>query len=82
MLQSERVQALTLKYPGRHISGLQVLQWFDYNHLPMGLARRISEQMSQVAASMFEGLPDGPELTTGLRKLLEAKDCLVRSALP
>jgi hypothetical protein len=26
-------------------------------------------------------LPDGPELTVGLRKLLEAKDCLVRAAL-
>jgi hypothetical protein len=24
---------------------------------------------------------DGPELTTGLRKLLEAKDCFVRQAL-
>jgi hypothetical protein len=25
---------------------------------------------------------DGPELTVGLRKLLEAKDCMVRAALP
>jgi hypothetical protein len=25
---------------------------------------------------------DGPELTAGLRKLLEAKDCIVRAALP
>ena len=24
---------------------------------------------------------DGPELTAGLRKLLEAKDCFVRAAL-
>lgn len=24
---------------------------------------------------------DGPELTAGLRKLLEAKDCLVRAAI-
>lgn len=30
-----------------------------------------------------DNLPDGPELsTTGLRKLLKAKDCFVRAALP
>ena len=34
-----------------------------------------------VAALMITSLPDGPELTTGLRKLLEAKDCFVRAAL-
>ncbi|AGU91982.1 hypothetical protein ADAWI_69 [Mycobacterium phage Adawi] len=30
---------------------------------------------------MLELLGDGPELTAGLRKLLEAKDCFVRQAL-
>ncbi|PRY56421.1 hypothetical protein B0I28_10970 [Glycomyces artemisiae] len=30
---------------------------------------------------MIAALPDGPELTAGLRKLLEAKDCFVRAAL-
>jgi hypothetical protein len=30
---------------------------------------------------MISELPDGPELTAGLRKLLEAKDCFVRQAL-
>lgn len=30
---------------------------------------------------MDELLPDGPEKTAGLRKLLEAKDCFVRAAL-
>jgi len=30
---------------------------------------------------MIRVLPDGPELTSGLRKLLEAKDCFVRAAL-
>lgn len=29
---------------------------------------------------MIRELPDGPELTAGLRKLLEAKDCFVRQA--
>jgi hypothetical protein len=28
---------------------------------------------------MVAALPDGPELTTGLRKLVEVKDCFVRA---
>jgi hypothetical protein len=35
-----------------------------------------------LAEAMIVELPDGPELTAGLRKLLEAKDCFVRAALP
>lgn len=31
---------------------------------------------------MINALPDGTELAVGLRKLLEAKDCFVRAALP
>jgi hypothetical protein len=34
-----------------------------------------------LASLMIVELPDGPELTTGLRKLLEAKDCFVRAAI-
>ena len=36
---------------------------------------------AQTAEGMIEELPDGPELTVGLRKLLEAKDCFVRAAI-
>lgn len=42
----------------------------------------MSKPISELAHKMAEDLPGGPELTTGLRKLLEAKDCLVRAALP
>jgi hypothetical protein len=34
-----------------------------------------------LAMTMIMTIADGPELTTGLRKLLEAKDCFVRAAL-
>lgn len=37
-----------------------------------------NDQLAYLAAS---SLPKGPELTAGLRKLLEAKDCFVRAAL-
>jgi len=42
----------------------------------------ISMYSYHLAEAMIRELPDGPELTTGLRKLLEAKDCFVRAALP
>lgn len=54
---------------------------FASEHLPPHLAE-ISAQFRDVAESMLEHLPtDGQELTTGLRKLLEAKDCFVRHAV-
>lgn len=37
--------------------------------------------VSTLAEFAVHNLKDGPELTTGLRKLLEAKDCLVRQAV-
>ena len=43
--------------------------------------RRIAERVEGLAADLIDDIPDGPELTAGLRKLLEAKDCLVRAAL-
>jgi hypothetical protein len=64
----------------RHPSTLALLRWFEYDHLPPHL-QQISRPVSDLAASMVDQLPDGPELSTGLRKLLEAKDCLVRSAI-
>lgn len=65
---------------GRHPGVVQIAQYFDYDHLPEHL-RGVSERCASLAAQMIGGLPDGPELTTGLRKLLEAKDCFVRAAL-
>jgi hypothetical protein len=42
----------------------------------------VSKPCGGLAEEMIRVLPDGPELTAGLRKLLEAKDCFVRAALP
>lgn len=46
-----------------------------------GTLREVSRQLADVAAWMTGALGEGPELTTGLRKLLEAKDCFVRQAV-
>lgn len=66
---------------GRHPSTQHVARFFDYDHLN-GPARARSEECHDLAEQMINELDDGPELTTGLRKLLEAKDCFVRATLP
>lgn len=64
----------------RHPATRHLMRYFAAGHLPPDL-REVSEQIGTVATAMVECLPDGPELTVGLRKLVEAKDCLVRAAL-
>lgn len=66
---------------GRHPGTVAVARYFAYDHLPEGALRNTSAHCYRLAEFMVETLPDGPELTAGLRKLLEAKDCFVRSAL-
>jgi hypothetical protein len=58
----------------------RILSFFEYKHLPSNLAP-ISGACGDLARLMDEKLPDGPEKTAGLRKLLEAKDCFVRAAI-
>lgn len=57
-----------------------ILKYFDYEHLPTHL-QKVSQPIGDLARRMDEELPDSPEKSAGLRKLLEAKDCLVRAAL-
>jgi|TARA_B100000902_G_C27315541_1_gene921080 hypothetical protein len=56
------------------------MKYFDYEHLPEKL-QKVSKPIGDVARQMNDTLPDSAEKTAGLRKLLEAKDCLVRAAL-
>lgn len=56
-----------------------VLRYFDHTHLPPALAA-VSAPFGELARAMAAQLPPGPEVTAGLRKLLEAKDCAVRAA--
>lgn len=62
----------------RHPSTQHFAPLFAYGHLPEHL-QAISASCHNLAVSMILDLPDGPELTAGLRKLLEAKDCFVRA---
>ncbi len=56
------------------------MKFFNYEHLPEHL-QRVSKPIGDLARQMNESLPDNEEREVGLRKLLEAKDALVRSAL-
>lgn len=42
---------------------------------------RIACKFNELAMAMLETVDDDPELAAGLRKLLEAKDCMVRASL-
>lgn len=57
-----------------------IMQYFKYEHLPANL-KAVSQSICELAKEMDKSLPHGPEKTTGLRKLLEAKDCFVRHAV-
>jgi len=57
-----------------------ILKFFDYAHLPAHL-QEISKPIGELAIQMHQKLPNSPEVSAGLRKLLEAKDCFVRAAL-
>jgi hypothetical protein len=60
-----------------------IMRYFSYQHLPPDSnARRVSRYLCELAEDMDRDLPDGPEKSAGLRKLLEAKDCFVRATLP
>ena len=57
-----------------------IMKYFKYDHLPEHL-QEVSKPIGDLAKEMDDTLPDGPEKSAGLRKLLEAKDCLVRAKL-
>jgi hypothetical protein len=44
--------------------------------------KEVSKPFAEMAHNLDSNLPDGAEKSAGLRKLLEAKDCFVRAALP
>jgi hypothetical protein len=70
-----------LKIDPNILHEVPILRFFGYAHLPPDLIE-VSRAFAQLALLMVETLPRSGEHTAGLRKLLEAKDCFVRAALP
>ena len=55
-------------------------QFFSYEHLPPHL-QAVSKPFCDLAHSIVTTYPANSERTAGLRKLLEAKDCIVRATI-
>lgn len=56
-----------------------ILRFFSYDHLEPHL-QEVSRPFAMLAWEMAQLLAPHPEVSAGLRKLLEAKDCCVRMA--
>lgn len=59
---------------------VEILQFFDYGHLPPNL-QNISKEFFTLAYMIAGTIQDNAERSTALRKLLESKDCAVRAAI-
>lgn len=57
----------------------KLMQFFTYAHLPPHM-QEVSKKFAELA-EFVDSLPTNPEQTVALRKLLEAKDCAVRSMI-
>lgn len=57
-----------------------IMNHFTFGHLPETL-QAVSRPIGELAHKLDTEIPDGPEKSAGLRKLLEAKDCFVRAKL-
>lgn len=60
--------------------GTTTIKYFASSHLPAKL-KTASKPLGDLAQFLEALLPDGPEKSAGMRKLLEAKDCFVRAAM-
>ncbi len=58
-----------------------ILKFFHYAHLPAN-RQMIGELFFYLAVYVYQSGPISDERTMALRKLLEARDCAIRAALP
>ena len=58
----------------------EILKFFKYKHLPEPL-QSVSKDFCELAEKIDNSLLNSAEKSAGLRKLLEAKDCIVRASL-
>lgn len=61
-----------------HPSTAAILKFFEFEHLPLDV-QWVSREFHKLAHRLADSGLEGPEITVALRKLLEAKDCAVRS---
>ena len=62
----------------------RILRYFKYKHLPaelQAISKPCCELAEQIVEEFCKDSIDPSEVTVGLRKLMEAKDCFVRAML-
>jgi hypothetical protein len=65
-----------------HPSTRELVRWLENEHLPAGPVRAVSGEFKSLAATLLGKYQvSGPEVSAGLRKLVEAKDCFVRAVI-
>lgn len=67
---------------GREDGREDIMEHFSYDHLPAGPMREMSRMFADLAEHAHANAPRCAERSAGLRKILEAKDCLVRAVKP
>lgn len=70
-----------VEFSAEEIARDEIVQWFHYAHLPPTL-QALSRPFCEHARRIVDTIPRSAERTAGLRKLLEAKDCIVRAGKP
>ena len=58
--------------------GKYLMQFFHHERMPDG-AREVTRPFCELAGHLEATLPNNPQKTAALRKLLEAMDCAVRA---
>lgn len=66
---------------GRHPGVVYLMRWLRPNPRLGGGQRHIAEILYRAVLDVLPMVSDGPDTTAALRKILEAKDCLVRQSL-
>lgn len=79
-LSPDTPQKIVIPSPKRSPISHQFKQFFVFAHLKENL-KPTSQAVGELAEKMINELPENPEKSAGLRKLLEAKDCFVRALL-
>lgn len=64
---------------GRHPAVVKLAGYFDARRTGER-ARPIAAEIEHTARTMLAAIPDSSELSVGLRKLLEARECFIRAA--
>lgn len=78
--QDQAAKAKAKRWENRHTSVRHFSTQFESGHLDDTRAA-IVERFAELRDYAVENLKDGPELSAGLRKLVEAKDCFVRQSI-